>query len=234
MRLLLLMIIGLGFGFTCEAGDDDPVTAKLEKAKLLFESRSEAVTKLALAELEANEKNARKRGQNALVDQILAERAAFVKDELTPPSLSIRIRREVANNYERLEDAYQDASKAYLAQMKDDLRKKCEDEFAKVAKRYAEQNAKTLMLGRFLITCDPPIDRRAIYTFADNGTVSEDGRQIGEWIWGKDNITVKYSDRAIGIATINFVDQNQLVGSNTHANGATWKWHLARQQQKKK
>ena len=62
MRLLFLMIIGLCFGYTCAAGDDDPVNAKLEKAKLLFDNRSEAVTKLALAELDANEKNARKRG----------------------------------------------------------------------------------------------------------------------------------------------------------------------------
>jgi hypothetical protein len=83
---LLLPAIMFAVCVSARAQSDDPITARLNKAKEAYAASEEAFRKAVLGRLQAAEERATKAGNKAAVDQAVADREAFEANGTLPTS----------------------------------------------------------------------------------------------------------------------------------------------------
>src|SRR4051812_13798681 len=89
------------------AQGDDPIAARLEKAREAYEASEEAFRKAVLDRLPAAEERATKAGNKAGVDQAVADREDFEARGTTPKSLKlVDLQAQRKQARARLLDAY--------------------------------------------------------------------------------------------------------------------------------
>jgi len=101
---------------------DDPIRGNLEEAKLAFEQREGDLSKEVLAQLEKRDDAARKAKKidRRLLDQIKAERRAFVESKEVPTLVSGDLKAKIRDSRAKFAAAFEVASDAYLRAKNDD------------------------------------------------------------------------------------------------------------------
>ncbi len=103
------------------AAEDDPIKAKLDKAKAVYDDRTDKLRAALLKSLDDKEDAARKASNKKLVDQIKAERDAFdLRGELPKIVPTANYLRDGKQAWAALEAAYTTAIKEFTRAKQDD------------------------------------------------------------------------------------------------------------------
>jgi hypothetical protein len=143
-RFSCLPLCGLFLAFALVTGaDEDPVRAKLEKAKSTYGRDLENFQKAVGDYLDKGEAAARKDGNKKLVDNIKADRKQFEEKGQLPKSTPAAIRHKAAAALAKMEAAFELAIKEYTKTKMDDEATKVTKEF-EAYKRRTQHYAGTL------------------------------------------------------------------------------------------
>jgi len=107
--ILALPALWISLGVAVWAQDEEPIAAKLTRAKEAYAAAEETFRKGVLERLTAEEARATKAGKKAAVDQVIADREAFEASGTLPKSLKLtdlqaqraRARLDLTNAYKR-------------------------------------------------------------------------------------------------------------------------------------
>jgi hypothetical protein len=102
------------------AADDDPVLAKLDKAKAAYHADIEKYQVGVAASFDRQEEAARKNGDKKLIDQLKSERQAFVENRELPKVAPAAFKFQLSSARSSLEAAYRNAVKEYIKSKQDD------------------------------------------------------------------------------------------------------------------
>lgn len=128
--------------------DDDPIKAKLDKAKAAYDTQQDKFRKDVLAKLDERATAARKKGDGKLIDKLADEKQAFEKDNIVPASLAPQGFQRQQNQFRTaLETAYKAAAKEYRVAKKDDEARGVEKEFDQFVESFDALKADTVWGG---------------------------------------------------------------------------------------
>lgn len=120
-RCLIGMLIGffVGAGGWSVAADEDQILVKLNRAKTAYESDREQYRDAVNKYFDKREDGARTQGNKKLVDQIKAERSAFLQYGDLPSNAPAELRRRLQSARTSMESAYAAAIRDYTKSKKD-------------------------------------------------------------------------------------------------------------------
>jgi hypothetical protein len=121
-RCLRLPVFAIFFAIAVAAGADepDPVKAKLEQAKMTYNTELEDFQKSVRDHLDAREAAARKVGSKIQVDEIKLDRKQFDEKERLPKSTPTAVRKKGVAALAKIGAAYELAIKEYTMMKMDD------------------------------------------------------------------------------------------------------------------
>jgi hypothetical protein len=134
--LLVLSLFSLGFQGTARGQSDDPILAKVDKAREAYDASEVNFRKGVLSRLNAAEERAVKAGKKPAVDQAIAERDAFESTGALPKSISVNDLQSQRNQ------ARQDLQAAYTKAISELTKSRRKDEADALEREAATFNAK--------------------------------------------------------------------------------------------
>lgn len=147
--------------------DDDPIRARLDKAKGAYETASDRLRKEATAWFDRREDLARKDGNKKALDEVKAERQAFVTAGTLPSTVPVKLKQGYESAAGALTAAYERAVKEYTKAKQDEEAEAVEKELAALKK------------GN-----DPP---------ALKEPKGVKNRLVGKWAWGPDRHVLTFT-----------------------------------------
>ena len=142
-RLLFASVLLLFASLCANARDDDPVKAKLTKAKEAYAKEMDQYQTEVTAYFDKREEAARKDSNKKLVDQILAERKTYEDLGDLPKAAPLELRQKAATAKTAMEAAYATAVKEFTKAKKDEdavLTEKQGQAFSKLVGKWQDIN----------------------------------------------------------------------------------------------
>jgi hypothetical protein len=157
--------------------DDDPVRAKLDQAKAVYEADVKKARAAVAAYFDKREEVARQNMDKKAVDLVKAERQAFEEKGELPKSAPVGLKAPFATNRSTLEAAYKSAIGEYVKAKKDEDAAVLEKELAglQLGNPAAVVSLDERIAGKVYATS------KGQYEFKRDGSLLIAGKKVGSW-----------------------------------------------------
>ncbi len=165
--------------------DDDPTRAKLDQVKKEFDAATEKYQVGVASWFDKREETARDKGDKKAVDQIKAERQAFVERGEMPQSVPVALKSRLTTARSTLELAYKTAIGEYTKGKRDNEATAVEKELAGwlSGNPVAAQSIEERIVGKVWATT------KVQFEFKRGGAFVTNGKKVGSWaVLGADRV----------------------------------------------